>query len=81
MATTTLVSSRHPTTYLYVARAIRDFAARPWKWCSLKRWWLERDKGRIALAALAALDDDQLSNLSEIGCKMRRDARRGRCRT
>ena len=36
----------------------------------LRRWWLDRDKNRNALAAL---DDDQLCDLSEIGRQIRRD--------
>jgi uncharacterized protein YjiS (DUF1127 family) len=41
----------------------------------IKRWWLGGDKNR---RALAALDDDQLCNLSEIGLQVRREARRER---
>jgi uncharacterized protein YjiS (DUF1127 family) len=41
----------------------------------LRRWWLDRDKSR---RALAALDDDQLSNLSDIGRQIRREARQAR---
>ena len=44
----------------------------------LRRWWLDRDKSR---RALAALNDDQLSNLSDIGRQIRREARRARNRS
>jgi putative MATE family efflux protein len=37
----------------------------------LRRWWLGRDKSR---SALAALDDDQLCNLSDIGRQIRHQA-------
>jgi uncharacterized protein YjiS (DUF1127 family) len=37
----------------------------------LRRWWLHRDKSR---RALAALDDGQLCNLSDIGRQIRREA-------
>jgi uncharacterized protein YjiS (DUF1127 family) len=40
----------------------------------LARWWRNRDKSRHALAAL---DDDQLSHLSDIGRQIRRDERHG----
>ena len=43
-----------------------------------KRWWLDCDKSR---RALAALDDDQLSNLSIIGRQLRREARQARNRS
>ena len=41
----------------------------------LRRWWLHRDKSR---RALAALDDGQLCNLSDIGRQLRREARRAK---
>jgi hypothetical protein len=41
----------------------------------LGRWWLDRDKSR---RALAALDDDKLSNLSDLGRQIRREARQAR---
>jgi uncharacterized protein YjiS (DUF1127 family) len=41
----------------------------------LRRWWMDRDKSRRALAALY---DDQLGNLSDIGRQIRREARRAR---
>jgi uncharacterized protein YjiS (DUF1127 family) len=40
------------------------------------RWW----RGENGLRALAELDDDQLSNLSETGQQLRREARRARAR-
>jgi len=40
----------------------------------LRRWWLQRDRTR---RALAALDADQLGNLSETGQQSWREARRG----
>ena len=39
----------------------------------LGRWWRDRNESR---RALAALDDDELSNLSEPGLQLRREARR-----
>jgi hypothetical protein len=39
----------------------------------LRRWWLGRDKSRIALATL---DDDQLCNLSNIGRQIRHETQR-----
>jgi uncharacterized protein YjiS (DUF1127 family) len=42
---------------------------------NLRRWWSERDKSR---RALASLDDDEISNLSDIGRQVRREARRGK---
>ena len=43
----------------------------------IKRWRLGEDKNR---RALAELDEDELSNLSDLGLKVRREARRGRRR-
>jgi uncharacterized protein YjiS (DUF1127 family) len=43
----------------------------------LARWWLGGDKSRHALAEL---DDDELSNLSDIGRQIRREERRARKR-
>jgi hypothetical protein len=40
-----------------------------------KRWWTDRDKAR---RTLAALDDEELSNLSEVGLRIRREARQKR---
>src|ERR1051326_5596868 len=45
------------------------------KLAKLRRWWLDRDKSR---RALAALDDEEVGNLSEIGRQIRREARRAR---
>jgi putative MATE family efflux protein len=39
----------------------------------LRRWWLDRDKSR---RALAALDNDQLCELSDVGREIRREAQR-----
>jgi uncharacterized protein YjiS (DUF1127 family) len=39
---------------------------------TLRRWWLNRDESR---RALAALDDDQLCNLSDLGRQIRREER------
>ena len=44
---------------------------------AFKRWWSGSDNSR---RSLAALDDDQLSNLSEIGRQIRREERRARSR-
>jgi hypothetical protein len=44
----------------------------------LRRWWLDRDKSR---RALAALDDDELGNLSDLGRQIRREARQARERS
>jgi hypothetical protein len=52
----------------WIKRAL-VWLARP-RW---QRWRIERARNRRALAQLA---DDQLSNLSEIGRQVRRDARR-----
>jgi uncharacterized protein YjiS (DUF1127 family) len=41
----------------------------------VRRWWPGADKNR---RALAELNDDQLSNLSDIGRQIRREARRAR---
>jgi uncharacterized protein YjiS (DUF1127 family) len=43
----------------------------------LRRWWLDRDKSRHALATL---DEHQLCDLSEIGRQIRREAQREACR-
>jgi uncharacterized protein YjiS (DUF1127 family) len=40
---------------------------------TLKNWWRDRDKSR---RALAALDHDQLADLSEIGRRMWSEGRR-----
>ena len=40
---------------------------------NIRRWWPGRDLNR---QALAELDDDQLSNLSDLGRQVRREARR-----
>ena len=40
----------------------------------MSRWWTSRDRNRRALAALG---DDELGNLSDLGRQVRRDARRG----
>jgi uncharacterized protein YjiS (DUF1127 family) len=63
---------RDPTAVLArraAARHIDDMAS------DIKRWWRGDDKNR---RALAELDDDQLSNLSDIGRQIRREARRAR---
>ena len=40
----------------------------------IRRWRLGEDKNR---RALSELDDEELSNLSELGLQIRREARRG----
>jgi uncharacterized protein YjiS (DUF1127 family) len=44
---------------------------------TVRRWWTNRDASR---RALAELDDDQLSNLSDIGRRIRRQAQHVRQR-
>ena len=41
----------------------------------LSRWWLGRDCIRLALAEF---DDDQLSNLSDVGRQVRREERQSK---
>jgi hypothetical protein len=45
---------------------------RPLFWVARARWWMGRDEGR---QALAQVDDDHLSDLSEIGRQVRREER------
>lgn len=55
-------------------RLLRDIGVtRAEAWRENRRWWQGRDKSR---QALAALDDSQLSNLSDFGRQMRRQAQR-----
>jgi hypothetical protein len=45
-------------------------------WLAPLRWWMDRNRYREALAALA---DDEVSELSDLGRQVRRDARRAYC--